>query len=139
MAHFITSILNEDFYVRPAWVGSAEWGLLAVITLYLMLLMPRLPAGFAAGTSLLLLVALLTTSYIMLSGQSIWLQTATAASLLLVGHLLLTTKKFLVTEKGKEKVESAAVEDNKMLGPWRLYPIRGQPGSDRGSACCWGP
>ncbi|HAC35303.1 MAG TPA: serine/threonine protein kinase [Gammaproteobacteria bacterium] len=116
MAHFITSILNEDFYVRPAWVGSAEWGLLAVITLYLMLLMPRLPAGFAAATSLLLLVALLATSYIMLSGQSIWLQTATAASLLLVGHLLLTTKKFLVTEKGKEKVESAAVEDNKMLG-----------------------
>ena len=116
LAHFITSILSEDFYVRPAWVISAELGLLVFITLYLMFLMPRLSAGIAAGASLLLLVALVAASYLLLTGQSLWLQTGTAASLLFVGHLLLTTKRFLLTEQGKEKVESAAVEDNKMLG-----------------------
>ncbi|MBL4622853.1 MAG: CHASE2 domain-containing protein, partial [Immundisolibacteraceae bacterium] len=95
LAHFITSILNEDFYVRPAWVTSAELGLLIVITLYLMFLVPRLSAGFAAGTSLLLLVILVAANYVLLTGQSVWLQTGTAASLLFAGHLLLTTKRFL--------------------------------------------
>ena len=116
LGHFITSILNEDFYTRPAWVGGAELGVLALITLYLMLLMPRLAAGIAAGASLLLLIGLLVANYMLLSGQAIWLQTGTAVALLVVGHLLLTTKRFLVTERGKERVESAAVEDNRMLG-----------------------
>ncbi len=116
LAHFITSILSEDFYTRPGWVFGAEFGLLALITLYLMLLVPRLAAGIAAGASLVLLIGLLVAGYVLLSGQAVWLQTGTAAALLLVGHLLLTTKRFLVTERGKEQVESAAVEDNKMLG-----------------------
>lgn len=116
LAHFITSILNEDFYTRPVWVDGAEFGLLVLVTLYLMLVVPRLAAGVAAGASLLLLITLLVAGYLLLTGQAVWLQTGTAASLLLIGHLLLTTKKFLVTERGKEQVESAAVEDNKMLG-----------------------
>jgi len=116
LGHFITSILNEDFYTRPAWVALAELGVLALVTIYLMLLVPRLAAGIAAGASLMLLIGLLMTDYLLLSGQAIWFQTGTAAALLVVGHLLLTTKRFLVTEQGKERVESAAVEDNKMLG-----------------------
>jgi serine/threonine-protein kinase len=34
----------------------------------------------------------------------------------LVGHLLLTTKRFLVTERGKEKSEAESAESNRMLG-----------------------
>jgi len=36
--------------------------------------------------------------------------------LLLVGHLLLTTKRFLMTERGKEKSEADSAESNRMLG-----------------------
>ena len=39
-----------------------------------------------------------------------------AASLLLVGHLMLTTKRFLVTERGKEKSDLDSAESNRMLG-----------------------
>jgi hypothetical protein len=34
--------------------------------------------------------------------QLMWLQLMVPASLLLVGHLLLTVKRFVVTERGKE-------------------------------------
>ena len=39
-----------------------------------------------------------------------------SATLLLVGHLLLTTKRFLMTERGKEKSEADSAESNRMLG-----------------------
>jgi serine/threonine-protein kinase len=38
------------------------------------------------------------------------------AALLLVGHLLLTTKRFLTTEQGKEKSDAESAESNRMLG-----------------------
>ncbi len=38
------------------------------------------------------------------------------ATLLLLGHLLLTTKRFLVTERGKEKADLESAESNRMLG-----------------------
>jgi serine/threonine-protein kinase len=39
-----------------------------------------------------------------------------SAALLVVGHLLLTTKRFLMTERGKEKSEADSAESNRMLG-----------------------
>ena len=116
LANFVTSILQEEFYVRPAWTAMAELGVFVAITLYLMFLMPRLGAGISAAVSLVLFVGLLVTGYLMISSAEIWLRLATPATLLLVGHLVLTTKRFLVTERGKEKAESASFEDNKMLG-----------------------
>jgi serine/threonine-protein kinase len=38
------------------------------------------------------------------------------ATLLLAGHLLLTTKRFLMTEKGKQKSDAESAESNRMLG-----------------------
>jgi tetratricopeptide (TPR) repeat protein len=37
-------------------------------------------------------------------------------SLLVVGHLLLTVKRFVVTERGKEKSDADSAESNRMLG-----------------------
>jgi len=45
-----------------------------------------------------------------------WLQLMLPASLLLVGHLLLTTKRYLVTEKGKQRSDADSAESNRMLG-----------------------
>jgi serine/threonine-protein kinase len=45
-----------------------------------------------------------------------WLQLMVPASLLLLGHLLLTTKRFLVSERGKEKSDADSAESNRMLG-----------------------
>jgi serine/threonine-protein kinase len=48
--------------------------------------------------------------------QLMWLQLMVPTTLLLVGHLLLTTKRFLVTERGKEKSDADSAESNRMLG-----------------------
>ncbi|MEW6313295.1 MAG: serine/threonine-protein kinase [Pseudomonadota bacterium] len=116
LAHSVSSILQEDFFVVPGWGVWAEKGVFLLVALYLMLALPRLKAGLAALFTALLFVALLIAHFALMVGQSMWLQLMTPAALLLIGHLLLTTKRFLVTERGKEKSEAESAESNRMLG-----------------------
>ena len=116
LAHSVASILNEDFFVAPAWAIWAERGALLLVALYLMLLLPRLGAGVAAGVSLALLALLLATHFVLMTREGMWLQLMLPAALLVVGHALLTTKRFLMTEKGKEKSEADSAESNRNLG-----------------------
>jgi serine/threonine-protein kinase len=62
------------------------------------------------------LVLLLGTHFVLMTTQLMWLRLMLPASLLLVGHALLTTKRFLVTEQGKEKSDLDSAESNRMLG-----------------------
>jgi eukaryotic-like serine/threonine-protein kinase len=48
--------------------------------------------------------------------QLMWLQLMGAATLLVVGHLALVTKRFIVTERGKVKSDLESAESNRMLG-----------------------
>jgi len=116
LAHSVSSILNEDFFVRPEWAAMAEWGIFLVIAVYLIALLPKLKAGMGAAITLVLLLALLTTHMAMMISQAMWLQLVIPATLLVVGHLLLTTKRFLVTEKAKERTDTLSAESNRMLG-----------------------
>ena len=116
LAHTVSSILSEHFFVAPAWASWVEFGVFVLVALHLILLLPRLSAGMAAGLTALLLALLVGAHFGLMIGQLIWLQLMTAATLLLVGHLLLTTKRFLVTERGKEKSEAESAESNRMLG-----------------------
>ncbi|MFQ5581399.1 MAG: CHASE2 domain-containing serine/threonine-protein kinase [Mariprofundaceae bacterium] len=115
-AHVLQSLLDENFFTRPVWAGIAELALLLGIGLYLAFALPRLGAGMAAAISFILLVALLGTNFTMLTGSLMWLQTMTAATLLLIGHLLLTTKRHFASEEEREKVSADSAETNKMLG-----------------------
>jgi len=116
LAHSVSSILKEDFFVVPSWGHWVEKLVFLVIALYLILLLPRLKAGMAAIITFALFVALLGTHFALMVGKTTWLQLMLPATLLLVGHLLLTTKRFLVTERGKEKSEAESAESNRMLG-----------------------
>jgi serine/threonine-protein kinase len=69
-----------------------------------------------AGVTTGLLVLLVAAHFVLLTTQLMWLQLMVPATLLLLGHLLLTTKRFLVTERGKEKSEAESAESNRMLG-----------------------
>jgi serine/threonine-protein kinase len=62
------------------------------------------------------MVVLLATHFGLMTTQLVWLQLMLPATLLLVGHLLLTTKRFLMTERGKEKSDADSAESNRMLG-----------------------
>ncbi len=116
LAHTVSSILQEHFFVTPGWGGWASLGAILLVGLYIILLLPRLGAGVGAALTLLLLVILLGTHFGLMVAAGVWIQLMGAASLLVVGHLMLTTKRFLVTERGKEKSELESAESNRMLG-----------------------
>lgn len=116
LAHSVSSILNEHFFVVPSWAPWAERAIWLLVALYLILLLPRLKAGMAAAITASLLVGLLATHFILMTQQAIWLQLMLPMTLLLAGHLLLTTKRFLVTERSKEKTEAESAESNRSLG-----------------------
>ena len=114
--HDVSSILNEDLFVEPEWGFYARLGAILIVALYLMLLLPRLSAviGFIITGSLL--AALFITHYIMMTTQGMWVQLMMPALLLAAGHILLTTKRFFVSEKGKARLDVESAESNRMLG-----------------------
>lgn len=116
LAHSVASILNEHFFVTPSWAIWAERLAWLLVTLYLTVLFPRLKAGMAAGVTLGILVTLIAAHFVLMTQQAMWLQLMLPAMLVITGHLLLTTKRFLITERGKEKSEAESAESNRSLG-----------------------
>jgi CHASE2 domain-containing sensor protein/predicted Ser/Thr protein kinase len=115
-ANIVASIRNQDFYVQPDWTTWAQIGIFIAVGLYLMFALPNLSAGLAGLVSLLLFVALLGSEQYLLMAEKIWLQNISPALLLLVGHLGLTTKRFLITERLKQTAETDSAQTNRMLG-----------------------
>jgi eukaryotic-like serine/threonine-protein kinase len=116
LAHSVSSILQEDFFVVPTWGRWAEIGVYLLVALYIVLLLPRLGAGAAAVMTVALFAVLLGTHFALMTTQLMWLQLMGAATLLVVGHLALVTKRFIVTERGKVKSDLESAESNRMLG-----------------------
>ncbi|MCH7881495.1 MAG: CHASE2 domain-containing protein [Proteobacteria bacterium] len=116
LAHSVSSILNEDFFIVPEWGIWARLGAFLLIGLYLMLVMPYLKAAVAAVLTLTLLMILIATHYVFMTSNAMWIQLMSPAVLLVLGHLMITTKRFLVTERGKAKSDEESSESNRMLG-----------------------
>ena len=116
LAHSVSSILNEDFFVQPDWGFYARIGAVLVIALYIMLLLPKLSAAIGFVITALLLISLFLTHYIMMTTQGLWIQLMMPTLLLIAGHILLTTKRFFLSEKGKARLDIESAESNRMLG-----------------------
>ncbi len=116
LAHSVSSILKGDFFVVPGWAAMAKIGVFLSVALYLILLLPRLSAAIGAIVTGALFATWLAAHFVLMTTQALWLQLMLPATLLLVGHLLLTTKRFLMTEKGKQKSDAESAESNRMLG-----------------------
>jgi serine/threonine-protein kinase len=116
LAHSVSSILQEHFFVAPSWGGMAGFGVFIAVALYIILLLPRLSAGMGAIASGVILVALFATHLGLMTGAGMWIPLMLGATMLLIGHAGLTTKRFLVTERGKEAADLAGAESNRMLG-----------------------
>ncbi|OGI47270.1 MAG: serine/threonine protein kinase [Candidatus Muproteobacteria bacterium RIFCSPHIGHO2_01_FULL_65_16] len=116
LANTVASILNQDFYTRPAWVGWAEAAMFLAVLLYLMFVLPNLGAGVGAGVSSALLLLLIAGGHYLMISEKIWLRGVSPALFLLAGHLLLTTKRFFATERLKLAAESDSAQTNRMLG-----------------------
>ncbi|HXA46793.1 MAG TPA: CHASE2 domain-containing protein, partial [Burkholderiaceae bacterium] len=116
MAHITSSILSEHFIVQPGWGWLVKIGAILLVAAYLIAGLPRLSAGKAALVTLSLFVVMLLAEFSLLSVSAIWLQFVFSASLLVIGHLALTTKRFLMTEAGKQKSDEESAETNRMMG-----------------------
>ena len=116
LAHSVSSILQEHFFVTPTWGGSATFAVFLLVAAYLAALLPRLSAGKGALVTGGLVVALFALHLGLMVGAGIWIQLMLPMTLLIVGHAALTTKRYLVTERGKEKADTESAESNRMLG-----------------------
>ena len=116
LSHSVSSILKEHFFRTPSWTVWVSLVMFLLVAAYLIALLPRLRAGPAALFTLVIFLVLLGTHFALMMGPSIWVKLMLPASLLVIGHLLLTTKRFLMTERGKEQSEAAGAESNRMLG-----------------------
>ena len=116
IAHITSSILSEHFIVQPNWGFWVTLGVLLLVCAYILVALPRLSAGMAAGITLVLFVALLTVEFGLLTSSALWLKLVFPAALLLLGHLALTTKGFLMTEAGKIKSDEESAETSRMMG-----------------------
>jgi serine/threonine-protein kinase len=124
LAHSVSSILQEHFFVAPAWAFMAEKGVFLLIALYLIILLPRLKAAPAAVITVGILGVLLAVHFVLMTTQNTWMQLMVPATLLLVGHVALVTKRFIVTEAAKVKSDESSAESNRMLGI--AYQAQGQ-------------
>lgn len=116
LAHSVSSILEEDFFVVPRWAPWAELGVFLLVAAFIVGVLPRLSAAVGGVAAAVLLVALIGTHFLLMTTKAIWIQFMLPATLLLLGYGLMTTKRFLVTEKGKIKSEAESAESNRMLG-----------------------
>ena len=116
MAHSVSSILSEHFFVAPVWAIWIELLVFLLVAAYIIALLPKLKAKPAGLITLGTLVALIAIHFLLMTSAGMWIQLMVPASLLVVGHLLLTTKRFIVTEAGKQKSDTESAESNRMLG-----------------------
>ncbi len=116
IAHITSSILGGHFIVQPNWGFWATLASLLLVCAYILVALPRLSAGMAAGITLVLFVALLTAEFGLLASSALWLKLVFPAALLLLGHLAITTKRFLMTEAGKIKSDEESAETSRMMG-----------------------
>lgn len=116
LAHTIASLLNEDYFSTPSWSLPLKWILYLTIALYLILSLPRLNAAMAAGVTTVLATVLLLLHYRLMTAHATWIQLMGPLTLLLTGYLILTSRRFFLTEKDKILTDAESVESNRMLG-----------------------
>lgn len=115
-ATIIEDILKQNFITRPAWAHTAELMLLILIGLFVSLALPRLKALLGALISLALLVGIAAAGTYFFVANGYWIKIFYPLFLLIAGYIIITSKRFLMTEKKKELVEASAIETNRMLG-----------------------
>nr|WP_315848708.1 serine/threonine-protein kinase [uncultured Rhodoferax sp.] len=116
IAHITSSILSEHFIVQPGWGVWASLGAFLLVAAYIVWALPRMGAGAAAAVTLGAFVLLLLLEFGLLSGGAVWIKLVFPAAVLVLGHLALTTKRFLMTEAGKVKADEESAETNRMMG-----------------------
>ncbi|UXY16182.1 serine/threonine-protein kinase [Chitiniphilus purpureus] len=115
-ANAVSALLQQHYFVSPPWAHWTGMAVLLAVALYLILALPRLKAAAAAGTTAALLLVLLLVQFTLMVQAMLWVPLVMPATLLLLGHAVLTTKRFWVTEEREQKSAAESAESNRMLG-----------------------
>ncbi|MCB4792688.1 MAG: serine/threonine-protein kinase [Elusimicrobia bacterium] len=115
-ANSIQDILHQNFIIRPNWAKKAELASIIIIGLFISILLSRLKALFGALVSLILFFGLIGAGTYYFVAYGYWVKVFYPTFLLVFGYIVITSKRFFITEKKKELVEASAIETNKMLG-----------------------
>ncbi|MBI1750948.1 MAG: CHASE2 domain-containing protein [Acidobacteria bacterium] len=116
LANVIQNILDDKFIVRPAWAPKVELGAMVLFALFVMLGIPLLSAGTSAIIAAALLLLFGAGSFWMFGSKGYWIQVFYPSITLVLGYVVVVSKRYLVTEKAKEVLETESVETTKMLG-----------------------
>jgi serine/threonine-protein kinase len=116
LGNIISSILQQNFFTKPGWVGYVTLAALLLIIAYLAVGLPKLKPSFAALVSLGVLVTLLALEFGFMKSRFVWIPLMIPALLLITGHLFMTVKLMGVMNKLLVRSEADSAESNKMLG-----------------------
>jgi len=116
LAHSVSSILNEDFFIQPEWAFMARLGAILLVAVYLMFLLPKVGAVVGFIFTGILLLGFFIAHFVLMTTQGMWVQLMMPSLLLATGHILLTTKRFFLSERGKARLDIESAESNRMLG-----------------------
>jgi serine/threonine-protein kinase len=115
-ANVIQNILEGRFIVRPGWARNFELGAMILFALFVALGIPLLSAGLSAIIAAVLLIAFGGASFWLFASKGYWVQVFYPGITLVLGYVVVVSKRYLVTEKAKEAIETESVETTKMLG-----------------------
>ena len=116
IANVVDNIITGDHIFRPDWASNFEIIVIILFGLYIALVIPNIKAKHSAIISLSLLLVWILTSVFLFTAFYWWIKTIYAAILLLVGYIVIVSKRYLFVERTKERIEADSVETNKILG-----------------------
>ncbi len=116
IANAVGDIIHGKSIKRPNWAFLFEFAGIFIFGLYISLVLPKLKAKWGAMVSFLILLTIIVAGVYFFNSQGLWLKISYPSFLILFGYILITSKKFLITERKKELVEADSIETNKMLG-----------------------
>ncbi|NLR75221.1 CHASE2 domain-containing serine/threonine-protein kinase [Leeia aquatica] len=116
LAHSVSSLLQGDVVREPEWAQWAPLAGLLVIAVFLVAVLPHLGAAVGAILTLLLLAGLVGGELYLMQSQLQWVKLMAPACLLVPGYLLISTRRFLFSERGKAQADAESAESNRMLG-----------------------
>ena len=114
-AQVVSSLLQENFFVVPGWARMAELGVLLLVAAYLVVLLPRLGPRAALWLSGAGVAALIAGHFVLMTSAGLWLQLMAPAALLVVGHVALASKRFILIERARRDADANSAESNRML------------------------
>ena len=114
VANSVANILNQNFISRPDWLPIVEFFILAVFGFFITLVLPRMNPELGAFTSLGLVVGYFGMGTALFLFSNTWLKVAPSILLLVVGYVLLISKRFLSDGKAKENGVAHSSELNEL-------------------------